>query len=196
MIAHAKTMLYTTAKYPITRIEVKTITLPRYIQSKTKNNLFLGPLPKRIIIGLVKSDAFNGHHDLNPYNFNHFDLNYVNVIADSYLQTEAFKPNFEQELYISCYNSLFMSTGIQNSDSGNDISRKEYPNGYCLIPFDLTPDIGAHEKYWNVQKTGSLGIDLRFGQPLECTVTVVVFAEFENLIEIDKDRNIIIDYSS
>lgn len=196
MIAHAKTLLQATAKFPITRVEMKSGTLPRYVQSKTLDNLFLGQLPKRVIVGLVKSDAFNGALDLNPYNFQHFKLNYINIITDSYIRSEGYRPNFDEQLYISCYNALFNATGILNSNSGNDISRDEYPDGYCLFPFDLTPDISAHENHWNIQKSGSLGIDLRFAEPLDSTVTVIVFAEFDNLIEIDKDRNIITDYVS
>jgi hypothetical protein len=196
MIAHAKTLLQTTAKFPITRVEIKTGTLPRYVQNKTLDNLFLGQLPKRVIVGFVKSDAFNGAVDLNPYNFQNFGLNYINIVTDSYIRADGYRPNFTEDLYISCYNALFNATGILHNNTGNDISRAEYPNGYCLIPFDLTPDISAHEKHWNIQKSGSLGIDLRFAEPLSSTVTVIVFAEFDNLVEIDKDRNIITDYIS
>lgn len=35
LIAHAKTLLHTTAKYSISRVEIKAITIPTFVQSKT-----------------------------------------------------------------------------------------------------------------------------------------------------------------
>jgi hypothetical protein len=37
---------------------------------------------------------------------------------------------------------------------------------------------------------------LRFAEALERAVTVVTYAEFENVIEIDRARNVIFDFSS
>lgn len=77
LIAHTKALAVATAKYPITRVEVKTITISRDIQSKTIDNLYLGQLPKRCIIGFVDSTAFNGSLKYNPFNFQHFNHNYL-----------------------------------------------------------------------------------------------------------------------
>lgn len=194
MIAHAKTLLHTTAKYPITRVELKASTIPMNVQNKTLDNLFLGQLPKRIIIGLVLANAFNGSAELNPYNFQNFGVNSVSIIADSYIRTESYTPDFENGHYVSSYNGLFLATGKHYKDVGNDISREEYANGYCLFGFDLSPDFCASHR--NIQRSGSLGIDLRFSKPLENSVTALVYAEFDNMIEVDKDRNIMMDYSS
>ena len=35
---------------------------------------------------------------------------------------------------------------------------------------------------------------LKFAQALPQTVTVVVYAEFENVIETDRDRNVVFDF--
>ena len=194
MIAHAKTLLHTTAKYHITRVEMKSITIPQYVQNKTLDNIFLGQLPKRIILGLVSSNAYNGTSNLNPFNFRNFGVCNVRIVSDSYIRSEPYSADFTNGQYISCYNGLFMATGKHQRDMGNEISRNEYPNGYCLFAFDLTPDFCANN--WNIQRSGSLGIDLKFSTPLDSTITALVFAEFDNLVEIDKDRNILTDYCS
>jgi len=36
---------------------------------------------------------------------------------------------------------------------------------------------------------------LKFGDPLVETVTVIAFAEFDNVIELDRDRNVLVDFS-
>lgn len=47
LVAHARTLAVCPARYPITRVEIKTVTISPGILSKTVDNLFLGQLPKR-----------------------------------------------------------------------------------------------------------------------------------------------------
>src|SRR5436190_13531721 len=42
LLAHSKTLQSGTAKYPITRVEVKSVTLPTGIRNKTLDSVFLG----------------------------------------------------------------------------------------------------------------------------------------------------------
>ena len=83
--------------------------------------------------------------------------------------------------------SLFSGTGKENRDEGNDIAPEDYPNGYALFKFDLSPDL-AEEGHFNLAKHGTFRVELKFGTALSNTVTVVAYAEFENVIEIDSNR--------
>lgn len=47
LVAHARTLAICPARYPITRVEIKNITINAGIRSKTVDNLFIGQLPKR-----------------------------------------------------------------------------------------------------------------------------------------------------
>lgn len=47
LVAHARTLAVCPARYPVTRVEIKTVTISAGIQSKTVDNLFIGQLPKR-----------------------------------------------------------------------------------------------------------------------------------------------------
>lgn len=47
LLAHHKALQVSTAKYPITRVDVKTITIPAGTQSRVLDNVYLGTLPKR-----------------------------------------------------------------------------------------------------------------------------------------------------
>ena len=50
------------AMYPIRRVDCKTYTIPRGNPSLHTDDLFNGHVPKRIVIGMVDSDAFNGSY--------------------------------------------------------------------------------------------------------------------------------------
>lgn len=52
LIAHARALAISTAKYNITRVDVKSFTIASGVQAKTVDNIYLGQLPKRCIIGM------------------------------------------------------------------------------------------------------------------------------------------------
>ena len=72
---------------------------------------------------------------------------------------------------------------------------KDYPNCYAPYAFDLSPDL-ADEGHFNLAKQGTVRVELKFGIALANTVTVVAYAEFENVIEVDRNRNIVYDFDS
>jgi len=43
-------------------------------------------------------------------------------------------------------------------------------------------------------RQGSVRLALKFSQALETTVTVIAYVEFENVIEIDRNRNVVFDF--
>ena len=197
LLAHARALSITPAKYPITRVEIKTVTISSGIQSKSIDNIFLGQIPKRCVIGMIDSAAFNGTYNMNPFRFQHFDYNYLALYIDStQIPSKPLTPDFSAKKYIRSYYSLFEGAGIYFSDTGNDISLEEYPDGYCLAAFDLTSDLSSNEPHWNIIKSGTLRAEVRFASALVKPITFIIFAEFDNIIEVDKNRNIILDYSS
>lgn len=199
LLAHSKTLESGSAKYPITRVEVKSITLPTGIRGKTLDSVFLGQLPKRIIVGLVSNQAFNGDFKKNPFNFQHYNMNYFVLYVDGeQIPSKPLQPVYTSgaERYVLAYHTLFTGTGIQFTDKGNKISRDDYPNGYCLMAFDLTPDTSAGDSgHWNLVRNGNLRIELGFAEPLTETVNCIVYAELDNVIEVDRHRNVSVDFS-
>lgn len=196
LIAHANTMLKFSARYPITRVEIKNITIPKDLQNYSLDNVFLGQLPQRIVVLFVDAVSFNGTLKTNPFNFQHFNHTYLTTATDAALHVTPLKPNYTSKLFISSYNTLFTATGVNFADTGSNITREEYANGYNITVFDLTPDISAHEPHLSAQSSGSLRIEVQFEKNLTKAITALVFAEFSNIIEIDRFRQVSIDYAA
>ena len=70
-----------------------------------------------------------------------------------------------------------------------DIAKEDYNGGYCMWGYDLTADQGSEGQLHPI-KTGSLRIELQFAQALAAVINVIVFAEFDNQIEINSLREI------
>ena len=194
MLAHAAVLEKSTIKYPVKRVELKSFTINSGLRAKTLDNVSLGPLPKKVVFGFVNSNAFNGDYTLNPFNFEHFKLTKVSVSIDG--EDAPYSPvimDFDKNLYSKAYYTLFNGLDRAGLDSGNEISPNDFKGGYCIFAFDLTPDMCTGD-HFNLVKSGNLRIGVTFGADLTTNVNCIVYMEHENIIEINKSRNIICDF--
>jgi hypothetical protein len=192
-LGHAKALEKSSAKYPIDRILCKTYSISPGSWSFMQDNVFLGRMPKRVIITCVENAAINGQYARNPFLFAHHNVNFLSIYVDG--QSVPCKPlelNFKSDNYVRAYYSLFSSF---DRDRGIYLTREEYAKGHVLYAFDLTPDLcdGSH---FNLQHQGNLRLELKFSEPLTKTLSVLIYAEFQNVIEITKSRHILCDFAN
>ena len=199
----------TPALYPIRRVECKILTIPANLPNVRQDNIFSGIIPNSFVVGLVHVDATTGEYDKNPYNFQHFGVTSVSLTANGqeipfklltlkYPKDPAGKidPANDTELdFDEAYNTLFSGTGKIYSNTGLDITREDYPGGYALYAFDLTPDMCKSADYFNTVQRGSLTLALTFGESTDHAIGMVCYGDFENIIRIDSERNAIYDVS-
>ena len=199
----------TPALYPIRRVECKILTIPENLPNIRQDNIFSGIIPKSFVFRLVHVDAATGIYTKNPYNFQHFKVTSVSLTANG--QEIPFKqltlkypkaangevdPATDTELdFDEAYNTLFSGTGKIYSNAGLDISRDDYPGGYALYAFDLTPDMCKSSDYFNTVQRGSLTLALTFEESTKHPIAMICYGDFENIIRIDAERNAIYDIS-
>ena len=198
----------TPALYPIRRVECKILTISENLPNIRQDNIFSGIIPKSFVFGLVHVDAYSGVYGKNPYNFAHFGVTSVSLTANG--QEIPFKqltlkypedskgtvnPATDDELdFDEAYNTLFSGTGKIYSNAGLDITRDDYPGGFALYAFDLTPDMCKSSDYFNTVQRGSLTLALTLKKQTHA-IGIVCYGDFENVIRIDSERNAIYDIS-
>lgn len=190
-----KALLNYGMKMPIRRVEVKTFTISTGLRSKVEDYLFQGQLPKRVIVGLVNNNQMNGTSTSNPFDFQHFNLSKLEVSVDGRtIQNKPFQPNFQTGECLRSYASLFQAMGSLGQNQSMGLTMDQYKNGYTLWGFDLTADQGSEGSHLHPIKSGNLRLELQFAQALAAVINVLVFAEFDNQIEINGLREVITDY--
>ena len=82
---------------------------------------------------------------------------------------------------------------MKNENKAVDIRRIDYHRGYTVYFLHLCsgePDSMAYDQVQN----GTVRLEIKFATPLSDTVSAIVYAEFENQLEIPSSGNAILDY--
>ncbi|CAF3489367.1 unnamed protein product, partial [Rotaria socialis] len=186
-----------TAKYSLDRVETKILTVEAGISNKQFDNLFLGNLPRRVIVGLLNHAGSDGVYGTNPLHFSPHDLRSINAFVNGMPVGKEYECKFEAttstaptrcaRAYASLYN-VATPAGM-----GHGINMDDYANsGYTLFCFDLSPDANPDGcDYLNPIQTGTFSIRMTFGTGTTQALNLFVYAEHSGLIEIDKTRSII-----
>ncbi|GFX11287.1 uncharacterized protein F54H12.2 [Trichonephila clavipes] len=164
ILGHAKALEKTSAKYHINRVLCKVYSIPKESMSFIQDNIFSGPMPKKLFVGCADNETFHGAFSKSTNEFKHLILNFF--------------------------------FGVLGQDRGIFISRKEYKDSNTLFGFTLSPDLCSSGEHLSLIKHRNLRLELKFSKSLEQIVCVIVLAEFENLIEINKSRNILYDFGN
>ena len=196
-LAHTKALQHGTAKYPLRRVEVKTFTIPQGNRSFSKESLFLGQLPTRIVVGFVDNDAYNGNIAKSPFNFKNYDINFVCVYRDGVqIPSSPLQPDFNNNKFIRSYLRLFSQTSQYFADTGLALSRSDFGGGYTLFAFDLTPQLNSSDPAFKLIKSGNIRLEVHFAAATPRTLTAVVLAEHDNLLQVDDQRHVAFDYTA
>ncbi|CAI5679594.1 unnamed protein product [Oreochromis niloticus] len=143
-LGHAAALMKGNALYPLSRVSVKTYSIPENSRICNQENLFLGAMPKYVVLGMVHHDAFTGRRDLSPFNFRHNDVEYLALCQDGrQVPAKAFQPQFDRGNSVREFYHMFSATGRHLKDLPLSIDRREFNEGYALFAFNLEPSEDA-----------------------------------------------------
>ena len=153
--------------------------------------MWQGEVPSHLVVGMVRSQAYNGDYNLNPYHFEHFDVSNIGFFVNGESTPRpSFKLDVGNGIYLQGLNSLYKITGktMENSDIG--ITRDTYRQGYTLIGFDVDPTTSPDFRYVGKPREGHTKLEIRFKNSLPAPVTVILYATFPEIMTIDQARNV------
>jgi hypothetical protein len=190
LINHAEILKEHTAKYPLTRTEVKMSTCPTGSGSFIWQNVWSNALPTKAVFCFLSQTAVNGAYSKNPFNFQNLAGEVALYVNGESLPVRPLKldvgPN---QNYVSAFVNLFEVSEKWNKDAGLQIDRSRFGKGYALFAFNLAPtDLG--ESYLNLVRQGNVRLEVKFASDTTETLNCLAYAEFPALLEIDQTRDI------
>ena len=187
VLAQNEVLKLSPAMYPFWKSSIKTFSLPKGISTFSTDDIFHGKVPTKIIIGMVSTEAYNGSFSLNPFNFIHNNLNFIEfAVNGKSVPQEALQPNFSNLDTVTSYLTLFSNKYPHHK--GNFIEREDYGNGYALFVFDVQGE--ADGDLMVKQKEGISRLQIRFAQNTAHGITLIAYAIYPSILYCDIARNI------
>ena len=186
ILAHAEVLKRQAAQYMIQKSLIRTYTIPAGSYNFEVDDLFQGNMPSRVLVGLVRSEAFNGNSQLNPYEFSDHDLSSLILYFDGIPKPHPLKMDYRNNQITQGYSSIFKASGKWGV--GNQIiSLQDYARGFCLYAFSLQEP----SPYVRLLTKAQSRLSLKFDVPPDEPVTLIVYSMSPDIIQIDESRNVI-----
>lgn len=193
LVAHSQVLATTTAKYPYQQSQIKVFNINEGQFSAIVEDPFNGGrCPCRLLVAMTSARAYNGHLEKNPFNLKHYSTSFVAFYKDGEsVPSQPLRMDFENNQYIEAYQSIFLATGRDRGDVGNEIDRHQYKNGNTIFGFLVQPDAGPELEYLPVESRGHTRFEIKFARPLPEPIVVIFYGVFPGLLEIDCNRDVI-----
>ena len=185
-----KAIAISPAKYEITRTEVNYLVLEKGTSDRVLDNVVHGQLPRRLFLAMVDNAASLGDLKKNPYYFEHNNVNWLVCYIDGQqYPRQAYQPDFAHGRFIQEFEALYDSIDQNGSDPILNLNRDEYIDGNTIFAFNFAPDLSSGpgaNGHVNLVRHGELRIHIKFSSPLKTNTTLLMYTEYDNMIEIDQ----------
>ncbi|CAK5015621.1 unnamed protein product [Meloidogyne enterolobii] len=182
------------ARYAIRKTMMKPlfISMGRY---EFNANLFNDQIPRRITLGLVSNSDYVGHLGRSPFNFQHFNVREISIIANGRSYPQApYDFDYMNGKYVRAFNDMNEAIGLSNSSESNGITYQQYGTTHCIYIFNLTNSGDDQGGLFDLIKNGTTAVNIKFSQPVpEGGIMLVAMGEADSLIILDKNRTIASD---
>jgi len=187
LLAQAKLLKDHDVVYNYDSSIIKTVSLSTGDRSHVVNNCFSGDIPTVLIVGLVKTEAYMGNYNENPFVFLPFNLSFIGYSIDgSYVPYGPLQPKFKSDHYedsdcAQAYSMLF--SGCLSPD----ISREEYVESLNLYLFEVSRVRKGTKK---IQKRGFSRLTIDFSEALSYPTTLIMYGVFPSTFTVSESRNV------
>lgn len=187
LLAHESMLQKQNMRLSYTKIRMKQLAIPVGVTNIEFDNLYSGVLPDRLLFAMIADNRFAGAHTLNPFLFQNFGLNFIALkVNGEQIPRIAYQPNFEREDYIREYLGLLEALGLDIGNKAIDLTAQEWAESFPIFIFRFSPN-GLP----SLPRTGSARLSIRFQAATTANISGILYAEFPEILEIDRYRNII-----
>ena len=117
------------AYYPSTQTKIRTYICVKEISGFTWSNCIRGTIPHQIIVGFVEHDSYVGSNKKNPFAFENFGINQINLkVNDSSYPETPYTPNFNSGDFMELYDDFLRGVGVSELNETIGMSKAEFKN--------------------------------------------------------------------
>lgn len=175
------------------RVDVHQI--PSGVPSFHKDHITYGHLPRRLLIGFLETEAFNGASKKNPFNFKHFDVKKISLFKDG---MEFPRPpiicDMTDKKYTEAYYHLLSTFHANETPFAMDISETDLENGFFFAAWEFSPDqMGGDLPAMLINEGTNIHLTVEFGTNLPSPVSMIVYYELDMRVSINQYRQVTVE---
>ena len=175
--------------HPLSRVQMKHLSIPANQTSINFDNDFTGALPDLVVVGMVSDADLAGGYQRNPFNFRNFGVNRIELKRNGTSRPSAgYTPNFATGQYIKANSTFLQVLECDTGDKSVSLILFEWTNGYTLYAFKITDGSIGPETYGPRSKsaTGSARLEVSFTAAVNENIKVVLLYQMLGRIEFDR----------
>ena len=190
LINHGEILKDVTAKYPLSRTELKMNTIPSGSGTFIWQNIWSNNLPTKAFFAFVKQTAVNSDYTTNPFTFLNIAEEMALYVNGESVPTRPLKMDVgKNKNIVTPFVNLFEVAEKWNKDAGLQINITMFDQGFAVYAFSIDPnDLG--EQYINLVRQESVRLEVKFAANTTETLNCLAYAEFPVLIEVDHSREV------
>ncbi|KAM7442388.1 hypothetical protein ABFA07_008626 [Porites harrisoni] len=176
-------------KYPVVSDQIRSFSFNGATTTWMEDNLFLGRVPQRMIVGILDSTAFNGAKEKYPFSFQSKGVTSMRQFIEGeeypYVTLEFAGNNTLKDL--EGYRRFLDAAGSVAKHREFMVKPDEWGhNKNCtLCMWNNVPSGDADGPKLNPKQTGNVRLEIKFRAALNANITILVWGEFESVIYID-----------
>lgn len=172
----------TPASYLLRGLEIKYRTISPNQSQVVFDDLYSQRVPSKLTVVMVKSEAYQGHRNRNPFKFETFKLKRAVLDVGGQQYTDNF--DFQGDQYAKGYMSLLHKLNKKDVP----FPRTAYSKDTFMLHYRLTPN--ADQQSLSPVMQANVRLTLTFAANITEAVTVIFVSETPRVLEIDKDRKV------
>ena len=177
------------AMYPTVRSEIRVFSHPANMTEFNLGNLFQGRIPHQLIVGLLHANSYNANIAYNPFSFQKFGLISIKQLVGGeeypYETLELNQADTQKDL--EGYFRFLQASETWRKAQPSMVTPEVWGGTSCrtLFMFNNVANGAADGALLNPRQNGDLRVVFRLGAPIGHVINVVLYAEFENVLEVD-----------
>jgi hypothetical protein len=182
--AHREILKNHNFSIPFTQVNVKTFQIAANMTSATFPSIFTDKLPRRIVVALVQQDRVTGKYTLNPFKFQHFDLQSLTVTVNGQsIPADPLTMNYSTGDYQRAYLNTLSALGLDVGNYGVTLTPELWESAYNLYAFKLVPG-PIKSSVESTRVRGAVNLNFNFRRATPTPIEVLVYSETNRTLEI------------
>ena len=174
------------AMYPIMHTEMRQFPFDNGATYKEIVNPFNVKVPQRVVIEIVKTDAFNGSYEHDPFAFEKADVEYIKHVVNGeeypYETMDLNSGNGNKDL--AQYQRFCDATGCLYRNHGNMVRYDDWGQSKnCTLFVFSNVAHGRHDATLLPRNEAFINIQIKASTQSE-QKTIIIYAEYEGMVEI------------